>query len=72
MNVAERLNAWIDGGLSGEETVQLFQELVDTGEAWKMDGYVGSTIRNLIDAGLVIVPEESRKIYADIVRRRGW
>lgn len=72
MDLADRLNAWIDGNLDEEEIVQLFQELVDTGVAWKMDGYVGSTIRSLVEAGLVCVSENDRQTYADTVRRRGW
>ena len=72
MDLSDRLNAWIDGSLDEEEIVQLFQELVDSGAAWKMDGYVGNTIRGLVEAGLVIVPENAREKYVDAIRRRGW
>lgn len=72
MDLSDRLNAWIDGSLDEAEIIQLFQEIVDTGAAWNMDGYVGSTIRTLVEAGLLVVPENDQETYLDTVRRRGW
>ena len=42
---------WEDGSLSGEVTVQLFQKLIDSGLAWKMQGCYGRFARSLIDEG---------------------
>lgn len=72
MNLPERLNAWIDGSLEEEEVVQLFQELVDSGVAGNQDGYVGSMIRGLVEAGLVTVPEDAQGSYEKEKKTRGW
>ena len=48
-----RIIAYESGELSDEETVELFQDLVDSGLAWQLQGHYGRTAAALIEAGLV-------------------
>ncbi len=40
-----------NGDMSQEETVNLFQGLIDSGTAWTLQGHYGRTARDLILAG---------------------
>ena len=42
-----------DGSLSGDEVIDLFQYLVDSGEVWTLQGHYGRTAKRLIEGGFV-------------------
>jgi hypothetical protein len=46
-----KIIAFEEGELDFEEQVELFQELIDSGLAWKLQGVYGRTAMALIEAG---------------------
>jgi len=41
------------GELSTEKTLELFAELIKTGQAWSLQGHYGRTAQALIEAGYI-------------------
>ena len=54
-NIIDMIVAYEQGELNEEQTIAVFQSLVDTGLAWQLQGSYGRTARNLIEAGLVVI-----------------
>ena len=52
-NLTERIVEYEKGELNQEQTIQLFQELVDSGLAWSLQGHYGRLAYQLIEAGLI-------------------
>ena len=54
-----------------DETIDAYQHLIDTGEAWRMDGFTGRTAMRLIEDGLCILGTEGhRDFYGNYVPSR--
>jgi hypothetical protein len=56
VNTLDKIIAYEDGELSFDETVELFQQLVDSGQAWSLQGHYGRMAEAFINEGLVIEP----------------
>ncbi len=56
MNIVDKMIALESGEMSEEETVEFFQELVDSGIVWQLQGAYGRAAMALIEAGLVTRP----------------
>lgn len=48
---ASRIIDYEAGQLDEDQTVQLFQELIDNDMAWRLQGHYGRTAKALIEAG---------------------
>ena len=48
-----KITAYEEGDMTEDEIVLFFQELVDSGMAWTLQGRYGRTALALIEAGLV-------------------
>lgn len=51
-NLCEKIVDYESGRLSDDDTVELFQTLIDNGMAWTLQGMYGRMAMRLIDAGL--------------------
>ena len=52
MDNVDRIIKYEQGELNQHEMVEMFQDLIDTGEAWTLQGHYGRTAQALIVAGL--------------------
>lgn len=52
MTQIDKIIAYEQGELGETETIELFQELIDNGMAWKLQGHYGRTAMYLIENGL--------------------
>jgi hypothetical protein len=57
LDVAGALIEFENGSLSRIKTIELFQILVNTGQAWTLQGSYGRQAKALIDQGLVTAKE---------------
>lgn len=57
-NTFESMMAWESGESSEEETTELFQDLVNTGQAWRLQGMYGRQAQALLDAGYIHYPKK--------------
>lgn len=52
-DLTDRIIAYESGDLDDDQAIELFQELVDSGLAWKLQGHYGRVARALIDEGFI-------------------
>ena len=51
--LTERIVEYEKGELNNDQTIQLFQELLDSGIVWDLQGHCGRLAYQLIEAGLI-------------------
>ena len=49
--MVSKIMEYEDGRMSQDDTITFFQELIDTGLAWQLQGSYGRQAKYLIDAG---------------------
>ena len=52
MDKIDKIIAFENGELTEKEVIELFQELINTGEVWSLQGSYGRLAKQLIEAGL--------------------
>jgi len=56
MDQVGKIMAYESGELEQDEMVELFQELINSGLAWKLQGHYGRTAAALIENGYCTAP----------------
>ena len=54
-NISDKIIKYEQGDLGYDEIIDMFQELVKSGMAWKLQGHYGRTAASLIEDGLIFV-----------------
>jgi hypothetical protein len=62
MDQLSQMIAYENGDLDEQATINLFQNLIDTGLAWQLQGSYGRTARDLITAGLCWLPGHKKEL----------
>lgn len=57
-NLTDQIISYESGELNEAQTIALFQDLVNSGLAWELQGHYGRTAKALHDAGLITFPGE--------------
>lgn len=52
--MVDKIIAYEAGKLNNKAILELFSELIKTGQAWKLQGAYGRTAKNLMDKGLIL------------------
>lgn len=71
MGIYERASALWDEDSSEDAQLDALQALVDSGDAWRLEGSIGRSAMAAIDAGLVFLPDvDHRDYYGNRIPRR--
>jgi len=52
MSLVDQIIAYECDELDFNDTIKLFQQLIETGQAWQLQGHYGRTAERLIEEGL--------------------
>lgn len=58
-SILDKMLDFETGTLDDEGVLDLFQELVNNGMAWTLQGFYGRTAQALLDAGLIEYPNKA-------------
>ena len=51
--VIDKIISYENGDLEGDEAIDFFRDLIETGLCWSLQGHYGRTAESLISEGLV-------------------
>ena len=61
--MAANYSALYEEDATEEEQIECYQALVNSGDAWKLEGHVGRTAMRLIEAGKIMLGKVAKKDY---------
>ena len=61
-NLTDKIIRFEEGEMTDKEVVSFFQELVNTGLVWNLQGFYGRTAVHLIAEGLITVPDAEGEV----------
>ncbi len=64
LQIADQIVAYEEGLLDFEEICMLFQSLINSGQAWKLQGSYGRMAVRLIADGLVYLPDDCAEPFS--------
>lgn len=53
INQINKITAYEQGDMDEEEIIEFFQELMDSGLIWSLQGHYGRTAQAMVSAGLI-------------------
>lgn len=66
MDITDKIIQYESGEMGYEEVVSFFQELIDTGMAWQLQGSYGRTAQSMLDSGECSRPKKSAPEYLSL------
>ena len=58
MDTGASIIAFEQGTLDDDDTIELFQHLLDRGQVWLMQGHYGRTAKAMIEDGVIFIKEK--------------
>lgn len=63
MDRVDFIIAYESGGLTAEEIVDGFQDMINDGSVWSLQGFYGRMAKDLLDAGYCTLPDHPTYDY---------
>ena len=60
MNMTDKIIAYEADSMNDDEVIPFFQELIDTGMAWRLQGHYGRMAKRMIKAGLCTLNKKNK------------
>lgn len=62
----EQIMDYEDGQMDNEEAIAMFQEMINDGSVWMLQGSYGRTAMDLIHSGVCTCPQLGREVFKPV------